>query len=205
MPFSAKGRKQVISRDLSKTVSTSQLCVSTHTGNNHRFIRGSSLVWRPTEAILPGSKSRQSLEEDIGYVLQHYTPVESSNPAEFNPFHNQICGAWVEALPQVVMDEERNAFLFFAIKTLAASLQSLSPTGLSYKPHLLTMYCKSLGLMNEALERAQGVFRIEHCVAIMCLAVSDVGDFPLLNLIVVCLRVVQRSWFRTWGAGGQFI
>jgi hypothetical protein len=163
------------------------------------------LVWRPTEAILPGSKSRQTLEEDIGYVLQHYTPVGSSNAAEFNPFHNQICGAWVEALPRVVMNEERNAFLFFAIKTLAASLQSLSPTGLPYKPHLLTMYCKSLRLMNEALEQAQGVFRIEHCVAIMCLAVSDVGDFPLLNRIFVCLRVVQRSWFRTWGAGGQFI
>lgn len=116
----------------------------------------------------------------------------SSDPAEFNPFHNQICGAWVEALPEFVTGEEKNAFLFFAIKTLAASLRSLSPPGLPYKPHLLTMYCKSLEMMNEALAQAQGVFRIEHCVAIMCLAVSDVSAFPLTRRITVCLYVVQR-------------
>jgi hypothetical protein len=40
------------------------------------------------------------------------------------------------------------------------------------------MYFDSLGHMGKALHQAQGAFRIEHSVAIMCLAVTNVSvDF----------------------------
>jgi hypothetical protein len=173
--FSSQPRKQMELEDPSKTISIYQRCVPADTGNNMGLNRGSRLASHPGEAVLLEPKSRQGLEDDVRYILQHYTPVSSSDHAELNPFHNQICGAWVEALPHFVKAEEKNAFLFLAIKTLATSLRCLSPRGRPYKSHLLEIYCKSLGLMSEALEEAQGVFRIEHCVAIMCLAVSDVS------------------------------
>lgn len=153
------------------------------TSGNPRLTQGlyvASLFGKP---VLSGLNDNQGPEADIRYILQHYSPVSNVNPAESNPFHNQICGAWVEALPYVSTTEQNNAFLFFAIKALATSLRCLDPTAKASKTYALEMYCKSLRSISETLEEAQGVFQIEHCVAIMCLAISDVS-VSLLCLVI---------------------
>lgn len=193
MPSYSVTRKQTKLKDQSKTTFTNQQSVPTNNERNPRLTRDFHVAQRVGEHVLLEPHKHQSLEDDIHYIVQHYAPLSSSDPAEFNPFHNQICGAWVEVLPRFSTTKDTKPFLFFAIKTLAASLRCLSPTGKAFKSHALDLYCKSLGLMSESLEVAQGVFHIEHCVAIMCLAVSDVSvSFPRLVIAYVADSFLQR-------------
>lgn len=180
--FSGAG-KQAELKDQSKTIPAYQKCMPAGTDNTARHTQVMHVVSRVGEPTLLQLGNHQGLEDDIHYILQHYAPLSSSHPAEFNPFHNQICGAWVEALPYVFTTEENNAFLFFAIKTLATSLRCLSPTSKASKTYAFEMYCKSLSLMGETIEEAQGSFQMEHCVAIMCLAISGVSSF-FLRLVI---------------------
>jgi hypothetical protein len=168
-------RKQAEIRGQKKTVSVYPQGMLIDSENNPRLTQSFHLASRLGEAVLPKATDYHGLEDNVNYIVQHYAPISSCDPAEFNPFHNQICGAWVEALPYLSTTEGDNAFLFSAIKTLATSLRCFRPARKAYTPHPLEMYCKSLSLMSEALEEAQGVFQIKHCVAIMCLAVSDVS------------------------------
>ncbi|KAH7080607.1 hypothetical protein BKA63DRAFT_506770 [Paraphoma chrysanthemicola] len=167
-------RKRAEIEDRRKTVSVYSQKKLVDSENNAQLIRGFHLASRLEVGALPTATNYHELDADVDYIVQHFAPLSSCDSAEFNPFHNQICGAWVEALPYLATTEENNTFLFFAIKTLATSLRWFCPTRKSRASHPLEMYCKSLGLMSEALEEAQGVFQIQHCVAIMCLAVSDI-------------------------------
>lgn len=115
------------------------------------------------------------LEDDIQFILQHYAPVESNAPAESNPFHNQICGAWVEVLPLLSATRRNKPFLLSAIKTLAAALRHWNIGNELGEPQILEMYGASLARMGKALEEAQYGFQVEHSIAIMCLAVTDVS------------------------------
>jgi|SRR5690242_5942628 len=151
--------------------------------DNSRPIRDLRVELHVGDPILSKTNNHQGLEDDIHYILQHYAPVSNFDPAEINPFHNQICGAWVEALPYFSATKGYNAFLFFAIKTLATSLRCLSPTAKASSTSAFELYCKSLSLMAETLQLAQGVFKTEHCVAIMCLAISDVSVYPVCLVI----------------------
>jgi hypothetical protein len=121
------------------------------------------------------SKRVYELEDDIQFIVQHYAPVDNSAPAESNPLHNQICGAWVELLPLLSATKRNKQFLLSAIKTLATSLRHYNLGNELYRPQILKMYCDSLGHMGKALEEARGTFQIEHCAAIMCLASTDVS------------------------------
>ncbi|KAH6644182.1 hypothetical protein C7974DRAFT_16112 [Boeremia exigua] len=125
-------------------------------------------------AVPHESQDQQGLGYDVHCILQYYVPASNCDPAESNPSHNQICGAWVEALPSLLNTRETDAFLFSAIKALATSVQCIVPTDKVYNRHAFETYCTSLSRMSKALEKADGVFRIQHCVAIMCLAVSDI-------------------------------
>lgn len=115
------------------------------------------------------------LEDDIQFIVQHYAPINSNAPAESNPFHNQICGAWVEVLPLLSATERNKQFLLSAIKTLATALRHYNLGNELYQPQILEMYCNSLGYMGKALQEARGAFQIEHGAAIMCLTVTDVS------------------------------
>lgn len=161
--------------------------------DNSRPIRDLHVVLHVGDPVLSKTDNHQGLEEDIRYILQHYAPVGNFDPAEINPFHNQICGAWVEALPYFSATKGNNAFLFFAIKTLATSLRCLNPTAKASNTSAFELYCKSLRLMTETLQLAQGVFKTEHCVAIMCLAISDVSICPVCFVIAhVVNNLLQR-------------
>lgn len=115
------------------------------------------------------------LEDDIQIIVQHYAPTNSNVPAESNPLHNQICGAWVEVLPFLSVGIREKQFLLSAIKTLATALRHHKLGNELCQPQILKMYCDSLGLMGKVLKEARGVFHIEHGAAIMCLAVTDVS------------------------------
>ncbi|KAJ4991811.1 hypothetical protein SVAN01_02661, partial [Stagonosporopsis vannaccii] len=173
VPSSSKKRKQAELENRSKTISAYQQSVPDDTNNPAPLTWGFHVASRNEETGPLEPRNVPGWRDDVQYILQHYAPVSSFDPAEFNPFHNQICGAWVEALPELCTTKEYDTFFFFAIKTFATSLRCLSPTGKASRSRVLEMYGKSLGLLSEALQAAQGVFQIEHCVAIMCLAVSD--------------------------------
>lgn len=113
-------------------------------------------------------------EDNIECILQSYTHVKSPTPAEFDPFHNQICGAWIGVLSLLSASGRTKPFLLSAIGTFATTLRHRSGRNESGQSLVSQMYFDSLRRMGKALEDARGAFRFEHCVAIMCLAVTDI-------------------------------
>ncbi|KAH7361084.1 hypothetical protein BKA66DRAFT_213775 [Pyrenochaeta sp. MPI-SDFR-AT-0127] len=116
----------------------------------------------------------RNLEDDVQFIVQHYAPTVTNIPAETSPYHNQICGAWVNVLPLVSRTRRNDQPLVSAIRTLATALRHHDLKGDVFQPHILEMYCESLGHVGRALEEAHGAFQVEHCAAIMCLAVTDI-------------------------------
>ena len=144
--------------------------------NDYARPKGSPRLVLPSGTNAPLEPKCYDLEDDIQIIIRHYSPGNSNTPAESNPLHNQICGAWVEALPLLSVSIRKKQFLSSAIKTLAAALRHHERGyELSQQPEILEMYGDSLGLMGKALEEARGTFQIEHSAAIMCLAVTDVS------------------------------
>ncbi|KAH7084590.1 hypothetical protein FB567DRAFT_498711 [Paraphoma chrysanthemicola] len=113
------------------------------------------------------------LEHDICFIVENYSPLYSSMPAESNPWHNQICGAWVEALPLLFAKGQMEAFLASSIMSFAAALRHHCLGSDAIPSQALGLYCTSLGLVSAALQTANGILQVEHCAAIMCLAVTE--------------------------------
>jgi hypothetical protein len=129
------------------------------------------------------TKPYRNLESDIQFILQHYAPIVVSTLGETVLSRNQICGGWVDILPLVVTTRRSDQPLVSAIKTLATALRHHDIREDVFQPRILEMYCESLRHMSKALAEAQGVFQVEHCAAIMCLAVTDVRPQPIVCLL----------------------
>jgi hypothetical protein len=123
------------------------------------------------------------LEDGVDFIVQHFAPICSEAPAEFNLYHNQICGAWVEILPLVVEPAKASPFLYSAIRTMATALKHHASATQECQSRILCMYGDSLRQVGEALEEAQGVFQYQHCIAILCLSATNVS-FWLVFLLV---------------------
>lgn len=166
-------------KDGNKKVLGYQKKAPDNSDNGHiRPISSSQLTSLDGTSAQLETKCCYELEDDIQFIVQHYAPVDSNAPAESNPFHNQICGAWVDVLPLLSAAKRNKQFLSSAIKTLATALRHYSLGNELCQPQILEMYCDSLGHMGKALEEARGAFQIEHGAAIMCLAVTDVSAKP---------------------------
>jgi hypothetical protein len=122
-----------------------------------------------------------SLEQDIRFIVEQYAPINSSTPAESNPWHNQICGAWVEALPLLFSKGQIEQFLSAAIAAFATALRHYCLGAEIFQPKTLEAYCKSLRLVGSALRKAHGNLGVGHSTAIMCLAVTEVSVKPFRN------------------------
>ncbi|CAN9455990.1 unnamed protein product [Alternaria sp. RS040] len=126
------------------------------------------------ETTTPPETSPNELEDDVDFIIKHFAPICSQAPAEFNLYHNQICGAWVEMLPLVVEPAKNSPFLYFAIRTMATALRTHTSVTRGNISRILLMYGDSLRRVGKALEEAQGVFQHEHCVAILCLSATNI-------------------------------
>jgi hypothetical protein len=124
---------------------------------------------------LPGA-GRLELKQDIDTIIQHFAATRGEAPAEFNVYHNQICGGWVEVLPLVTETAQNKPFLASAIKTMSTALHAVGETTEETQNRIFAMYGSSLRQMSKALEEAHGVFRYEHCIAIMCLSATNVSS-----------------------------
>jgi hypothetical protein len=119
-----------------------------------------------------------SLEQDIRFIVEQYAPINSSTPAVSNPWHNQICGAWVDALPLLFSKGQIEQFLSAAIAAFAAALRHYCLGSETFQPKTLEAYCKSLKLVGSALDKVHGNLGVGHATAIMCLAVTEVSVNP---------------------------
>ena len=124
---------------------------------------------------IPAPLNNRGLLDDVHFIVEQYTPVYSDVTAEFNPWHNQICGAWVEALPLLFGKGRIPDFLASSVTAFAAALRHHCVGSNAVLPHVLELYGLSLKLLAVALENASGILQVEHCAAIMCLAVTEVS------------------------------
>jgi hypothetical protein len=134
----------------------------------------------PEIALLERNSSRTGmesgdLEEDIQVIVQYFTPVDGTGPAELSLYHDQICGVWVEMIPILPKTGRDKQYFTSAIKTLATSLRRHGFESRRCEPDMLEMYGESLGHLGKVLGGAQGLFEVELGVAILCLAVADVS------------------------------
>ncbi|CAG5186697.1 uncharacterized protein ALTATR162_LOCUS11675 [Alternaria atra] len=151
--------------------------------------------------------SRHELEQDIDIIIRHFSPVKSEAPAEFDINHNQVCGAWVEVLPLVTKTATDKPFLISAIKTMAAALQHDGLTTEESQSRMLVMYGGSLRQMSKALEEAHGVFQWEHCIAIMCLSVTNplTSRQPLVQVVFAVHSQLGLGEFSLEGIDTEYI
>jgi hypothetical protein len=124
---------------------------------------------------IPALLNNPGLLDDVHFIVAHYTPVYSDVTAEFNPWHNQICGAWVDALPLLFAKGRVPDFLASSVTAFAAALRHHCVGSNAVLPQVLELYGLSLDLLAVALENTSGVLQVEHCAAIMCLAVTEVS------------------------------
>lgn len=113
-------------------------------------------------------------KSDVQFIVNHYAPRLRTRLAELDPGHNQICGGWVEVLPPIFMRGEQERFLTSAISAFAAALRHHHTESEALRIRALETYGESLELVNVAVRKARGVLRLEHSVAIMCLAITEV-------------------------------
>ncbi|KAG9185446.1 hypothetical protein G6011_07990 [Alternaria panax] len=92
------------------------------------------------EATTPPEKSLYELENDVNFIVQHFAPICGEAPAEFNLYHNQICGAWVEILPLVVEPAKNNPLLYSSIRTMATALRNHASAARGNGFRILLMY-----------------------------------------------------------------
>ena len=123
---------------------------------------------------VPALLNESGLLDDVRFIVEHYTPTHSDVTAEFNPWHNQICGAWVEALPLLFTKGQIPNFLASSITAFAAALRHPCVGSNAVPPQVLELYGISLDLLAGALKNASGLLQVEHCAAIMCLTVTEV-------------------------------
>ncbi|RAR10550.1 glycosyltransferase family 34 protein [Stemphylium lycopersici] len=138
-------------------------------------------TWRTTSPGLPSPKglsgyfephNEYGLENNVTFIVQNYHQANSRTPLELNPHQNQICGAWVEVFPAIPVNAGR-PFLKSAITTFATSIRCHTVKPEFRKSPISQVYFSALKRLGLAIEEAKGVFRVEHCIAIMCLAVTD--------------------------------
>lgn len=127
-----------------------------------------------SETSISPEATLQDLEKDVAFIVQHYASIGGEIPAAFDPFHNQICGAWVEVLPLFTQSATEKQFLLSAITTWATALRHHVDTTKECQSKVLEMYGNALHQIGKALSD-QTTFQIEHCIAIMCLAATDVS------------------------------
>ena len=127
-----------------------------------------------SETSISSEANHQALEKDIAFIVQHYASIGGEMPAAFDPFHNQICGAWVEVLPLFTQSATEKQFLLSAITTWATALRYHVDTTKECQAKVLEMYGDALRQVGKALSN-QATFQIELCIAIMCLAATDVS------------------------------
>lgn len=119
------------------------------------------------------------VEDDIRFIVDYFAPMEGGGPAEFNPYHDQICGVWVGMLPLLPAAGKNEQYFRSAVKTLATSLRRHGFKSRRCEPDMLEMYGDSIAELGRALEAARGIFKVDLGVAILSLAVADVG--PVLS------------------------
>lgn len=124
---------------------------------------------------MPALLNNPGLLDDVHFIVEQYTPVYSDVTAEFNPWHNQICGAWVEVLPLLCGKSRIPDFLASSVTAFAAALRHHCVGSNEVLPRVLEIYGLSLELLAVAIQNVSGVLQVEHCVAIMCLAVTEVS------------------------------
>ncbi|KAF2851302.1 hypothetical protein T440DRAFT_449340 [Plenodomus tracheiphilus IPT5] len=159
-------------------LSTSPIATQSHVVEQHNHSAPLINAARQEATMAVGSlespESYRDLQDNILFIVQHYAPTATNTPEEAILSHNQICGAWVNVLPLIAQSRTIGQPLVSAIETLATALRHHDVIGGLFQPQILELYCNSLGHVAKALAEAQGIFRVEHCAAIMRLAVADV-------------------------------
>lgn len=156
-----------------------------------------------------------NLEDDVRFIVEQYSSVGSDLAAESNPWHNQVCGVWVEALPMLLAKGPLPDFLAAAIQCFAAALSHYCVGSSGNHPRVLELYGEALALVATALQKISGVLQAEHCAAIMCLAVTEVSGRSQVSPAPRQIRLTKRvkivfpssesSWLKHVAAVGDFV
>ena len=115
------------------------------------------------------------LRDVISFCVQNFVPVPehpllSDYPRRPRP---QMCGAWVEALPELAIGGDAEP-LPSAIKALGVTLAAFSQTTRAPIPDALEAQCAAIGTLQSAIRDNTVSPSNELAATIMCLFVSEV-------------------------------
>lgn len=114
----------------------------------------------------------------ISLVIQNFSPIEhlsktgcASHTSKSSP--HRVCGAWVEALPELARDRQAELYLSPAIKTLAVSIVSRGKNGRAPVSDALEAQTIALSSIQSGLGQMMASNSNLLAAATMCLFLSE--------------------------------
>jgi hypothetical protein len=106
-------------------------------------------------------------------ILACFRPREQQILPTFDLTASQVCGAWVEILPNLMTLARSGELISSATKALGMVIYYRGPLGSVKNLRSLEAYNESLQQLKRALMSSKG-FKVETAVAIACLAMVEV-------------------------------
>lgn len=115
----------------------------------------------------------------ISLLVQNFSPVGYQDTSATSPLSPpRICGAWIEALPELASKGEHELVLSSAVKAFATSILAQGCEGWAPVCDALRAYGLALQSLRNGL-RSQSGFSDVFIAATMCLFLSEVSIFSM--------------------------
>lgn len=131
----------------------------------------------PSADLIPRPNSSATAEEFAAVVVSCFVPQDKPNLSSFDPSTTQVCGAWVEILPQLVRTARSGKLFCSADKTFGAAILDMGPEGKNKSFRSLEAYGTTLRELTGALASRELVFNDEAAVTILCLGMVEVCTY----------------------------
>lgn len=115
----------------------------------------------------------------VSLVVQNFSPPEVLDGSYLVTGGSgistpRVCGAWVQALPELARGGRAETFLSPSIKTLAVSMLSRAPDGRAPVSDALAAHAFALASLRSGLQGKVGSSSNMFAAAVMCLFLSEV-------------------------------
>ncbi|PGH03467.1 hypothetical protein GX51_04041 [Blastomyces parvus] len=134
-----------------------------------------SSISKTREQPLSSPIDKANRDELIALIVRAYVPEDEMPYMSNNSDNKQsrICGAWVEALPELSSQTEPDSILSVAIKALASSLMGNTPQEEGEVLHHAQDYHRAIKALRKSLYSTSHPSHSELAAAIMCLSLTE--------------------------------
>ncbi|KAK2791436.1 hypothetical protein FQN52_004870 [Onygenales sp. PD_12] len=158
-----------------------------------------SRISKTREQPLSSPVDQTNRDDLIALIVRAYVPEDEMPYMSNNSDNNQlrICGAWVEALPELSSQTEPDSILSVAIEALASSLADNNPREEGEVLHYAQNYYRAIKALRKSLYSTTYPSHSELAAAIMCLSLTALmfpdSDYGISAHVKGVGRLIQTN------------